>query len=118
MQFLITNIGKEDVLLRYPWLSTFEPKFSGTHRTIDKKALPVVIKSTRLEVNKDVLAHLLSETDKFDITATLEEQCAIKSTAMDLAIAAGPAKEVNIPKEYKKFAKVFSKEESSKFPLK
>ena len=118
MQFLITDIGKEDVLLGYPWLSAFEPKFSWTHGTIDKKALPVVIKSKRLEFNKDILTHLLSETDKFNIIATLEEQCVIKSMATDLAITAGPAKEVAIPKEYKEFAKVFSKEESRKFPPK
>ena len=118
MQFLVTDIGKEDVLLRYPWLSTFEPKFSWTHGTIDEKALLVVIKSKQPEINKAVLAHLLSEMDKYNIITTLEEQCAIKSMATDLAITAGPAKEVAIPKEYKEFAKVFSKEESCKFPPK
>jgi hypothetical protein len=100
MQFLITNIGKEDVLLGYPWLSAFEPKFSWTHGTIDEKVLPVVIKSKRPEINKEVLTHLLSETNKYNIIATPEEQCTIKSMATILAIAAGPAKEVVIPKEY------------------
>jgi hypothetical protein len=118
MRFLITDIGKEDVLLRYPWLSAFEPKFSWTHGTINEKALPVVIKSKRPEFSKEVLAHLLSETDKHNIIATLEQQCTIRSMATDLAIATGPVKEVAIPKEYEKFAKVFSKEESHKFPPK
>ena len=45
MRFLITDIGKEDVLLVYLWLSAFKPKFSWTHGMIDEKALPVVIKS-------------------------------------------------------------------------
>ena len=27
MRFLVTNIGHEDILLGYPWLATFEPKF-------------------------------------------------------------------------------------------
>ncbi len=28
MRFLITDLGIEDVILGYPWLSTFEPQFS------------------------------------------------------------------------------------------
>jgi hypothetical protein len=31
MRFLITDIGREDVLLGYPWLSTYEPRFSWKH---------------------------------------------------------------------------------------
>ena len=27
MQFLVTDIGNKDILLGYPWLATFEPKF-------------------------------------------------------------------------------------------
>ena len=27
MRFLVTDIGNEDILLGYPWLATFEPKF-------------------------------------------------------------------------------------------
>ena len=28
MHFLVTDIGNEDILLGYPWLATYEPKFS------------------------------------------------------------------------------------------
>jgi hypothetical protein len=52
MRFLVTNIGKEDVLLGYPWLSAFEPKFSWTHGTIDENALPVVIKANDQKLTK------------------------------------------------------------------
>jgi hypothetical protein len=27
MRFLITDIGREEILLGYPWLATFEPRF-------------------------------------------------------------------------------------------
>ena len=27
MKFLVTDLGGEDLILGYPWLSTFEPKF-------------------------------------------------------------------------------------------
>jgi hypothetical protein len=31
MRFLITDIGSKDMLLGYPWLASFEPKFSWRH---------------------------------------------------------------------------------------
>jgi len=43
MCFLITNIGNKDIVLGYPWLSTFEPQFDWTHTVIHEGALPVVI---------------------------------------------------------------------------
>jgi len=45
MQFLITNIRNEDIVLGYPWLSTFEPQFNWTHVVINEQALPIVIQS-------------------------------------------------------------------------
>jgi hypothetical protein len=50
MCFLITNIRSEDLLLGYPLLASFEPKFSWRHAVIDKQALPVVISSINLQV--------------------------------------------------------------------
>ena len=47
MRFLITDIGREDVLLGYPWLATYEPRFSWKHGTIDETHLPVVLKTIR-----------------------------------------------------------------------
>jgi predicted aspartyl protease len=43
MCFLITDIGHEDILLGYPWLSAYEPQFSWHHSTIDKKQLPIIL---------------------------------------------------------------------------
>jgi hypothetical protein len=36
MRFLITDIGSKDLLLGYPWLATFKPKFNWQHAVIDK----------------------------------------------------------------------------------
>ena len=35
MHFLVSNIGREDAILGYPWLAAFEPQFSWNHATID-----------------------------------------------------------------------------------
>ena len=43
MCFLITGLGNEDLILGYPWLSTFEPQFNWTNGAIDTQYLLVVI---------------------------------------------------------------------------
>jgi hypothetical protein len=35
MHFLITDIGQEEILLRYPWLATFKPIFDWKSTTIE-----------------------------------------------------------------------------------
>src|SRR6266404_3013978 len=44
MRFLVTDLGVEDVILGYPWLSTFKPQFSWKDATVDMNILPVVIR--------------------------------------------------------------------------
>ena len=45
MRFLVTSLGSEDLILGYPWLTTFEPQFNWTNGVIDTSYLPVVIQS-------------------------------------------------------------------------
>jgi hypothetical protein len=60
MRFLITDIGREDVLLRYPWLSMYEPRFSWKHGTIDESNLPIVLRTINPNERRDVVARYLS----------------------------------------------------------
>ena len=43
MRFYITNIGKEDIFLGYPWLAAYEPRFNWKDATIREEVLPVII---------------------------------------------------------------------------
>ena len=43
MRFLITDLGNEDLILGYPWLANFEPKFSWSEGVIDTSYLPIII---------------------------------------------------------------------------
>jgi len=43
IRFLIMNIRNKGILLGYPWLAAFEPKFDWKSATINEKALPMVI---------------------------------------------------------------------------
>jgi hypothetical protein len=45
MRFLVTDIGNKEVLLGYPWLATFEPRFNWRSAVIDKRILPIIISS-------------------------------------------------------------------------
>jgi hypothetical protein len=120
MRFLITDIGKEDILLGYPWLSTYEPGFSWRHATIDEKALPVIIRTVNPTIARyrPVIASGMSEESKQQIITELDEVQQvhqIRNAATEFAIQAHAKeekKEVVIPPEYQRFAKVFNEEES------
>ena len=45
MCFLITSLGNEDLILGYPWLTTFKLQFNWTNGVIGTSYLPIVIPS-------------------------------------------------------------------------
>jgi hypothetical protein len=119
MRFLITDIGSEDLLLGYPWLATFEPKFNWRHTVIDEQMLPVIISSVnpRIIRPQPVIARLMTNNEKQSIVRTLETQSQSGGVSTELAIQAGQnTKAATIPPEYAKFHKLFSDTESSQFP--
>jgi hypothetical protein len=122
MRFLITDIGREDVFLGYPWLSTYKPRFSWRHGTIDESNLPIVLRTINPNDRKDVVLRYLSTDECAEIVAELErdvggEPPTIRNASVELAVATQQyTKKVEILKEYQKFAKVFSEEELQRFP--
>jgi len=118
MRFLITNIGQEDVVLGYPWLAAYEPKFNWKYATIDESTLPIVLRSVNPQLAPE---SIIAQTDseKKEIVAMLELESSIKTTATELAIQAQQyTTKKEVPKEYGDFAKVFSEEESKRYPPK
>ena len=122
MRFLITDIGREDVLLGYPWLAAYEPCFSWKHGTIDEGNLLVVLKTIQPTDRRDILTHYLSTETWNTIVAQLGEEShhgspVIRSAAVELAVAAGQqTMKIVILDEYQQFVALFSKEESQHFP--
>ena len=45
MHFLVTDLGDNNLILGYPWLLTFEPKFSWHNGVINTHFLPIIIQS-------------------------------------------------------------------------
>ena len=117
MRFLVTNIGNEDILLRYPWLATFEPKFGWKDAVIETQALPIIIASTIPVDARLVIAGLQTPEEKNNIVQELEETTTIRGIATELAIQAGEgSKKVEIPAVYEQFKRLFSEEASQQFP--
>ena len=133
MRFLVTDLGLEDMILGYPWLAAFEPKFSWKDAVIDTTSLPIVIRSLdwRSLVIRPTIAHIdndpiisrivtetLSDKEKDDIVRELEqENCISANISTQLANDASQyTKTVDIPSEYQRHSRVFSEEEANRFP--
>ena len=119
MRFYITNIGKEDLFLGYPWLAAYEPRFIWKDATIGEEALPLIICSINPTIPRlrPTIACTALEDLKLLILHQLEEQCSLRTTSTDLAIKAGQyTQKVEIPPQYQEFANVFSKQELQRFP--
>jgi hypothetical protein len=119
MRFLVTDIGREEILLGYPWLATFEPEFNWKSATIDSRLLPVIISSVNPQIarSQPVIASIMTDEEKTSIVQQLEDECTINGISTDLAIQAGEQqKAAEIPDKLKEFTKVFSDEASQRFP--
>src|SRR6266702_2289603 len=101
--FLITNIGNEDLILRYPWLATFEPQFNWASAVIHEKVLPIVIRSINPQIpGKDpIIAGSQVQSSYLRVT-----------TSTELAIKAQQYTQKAMIPHYQQFNKIFSKEES------
>ena len=126
MQFLVTSLGNEDLILGYPWLSTFKPQFNWTNGVIDTSYLPVVIRSIDWKTLKvrPVIAATPDETAPMTRIqrAYVHEELARESNAWanistELAQKAGQYTEkVAVPPQYQQYARVFDEEASHRLP--
>ena len=82
MCFYITNIGKEDIFLRYPWVATYEPRFKWRDATIGEEVLSVIICSINLHIPRPrpTIAWTSLEDLKARIIQQLEEQSCLHTT--------------------------------------
>ena len=77
VRFLVTDIGSEDLLLGYPWLAMFKPKFGWKDAIIETRALPIIITSMHPIDSQTVIAGLQTQEEKEVIVQELEEATTI-----------------------------------------
>jgi hypothetical protein len=100
MRFFLTNLGKQKVILGYPWFTAVQPIIDWAKGWIAYKQLPVVIKA---KLWRPLMrAHTAAASDR----QTLASKLAEKHTTQPLLI----------PSEYCQHTFVFSKAESKQFP--
>ena len=119
MCFLVADLGREDLLLGYPWLATFEPTLHWRTATIHEKILPIVISSINPKriPRFPVIATTHTEEEKMCIVHELEQDCTIRGISTELDIQAKKQQEKTVvPVEYSSFNRLFSEEASQRFP--
>ena len=103
MNFLVTDIGNEEVLLGYPWLATYEPRISWRLVAPTGDVLPIIIRSQANQTLPDPSQPV--------------PESHVHTTAMELAITAQkPDTEVTLPPKYAKFISLFNEEASHRLP--
>ena len=112
LRFFLTNIGGQDVILGYPWFVAIEPKIVWGRGWIDYTHLPIVMRTHDAQLARMVTrtiqrwrplrARLTQARDRQTLASKLAEQTQPKITIL--------------PECYKRHARVFSEEESQRFP--
>ena len=125
MRFLITSLGNKDLILGYPWLTTFEPQFNWTNGVIDTSYLPIVVRSLDWKTLK-IRPTIATTTEEEPMTIIqwahaydiLDQESNIwANISTELAQKVGQyTKEVEIPPHYQQFARVFNEEASHRLP--
>ena len=127
MKFLVTDLGGEDLILGYPWLSTFEPKFRWRDAAIDTSFLPIIIRSLdwRKSQVKPVIARIIKgrriwaqrQYRQEAIFRELERESSLKGISIELSREASKfTEEEKVPEEYQRHANIFDPVESKKLP--
>ncbi len=117
LRFLITNLGKDEVILGYPWLTAFEPLIHWKDATLDKEYQPVVISSIKPE---EVQAAAIWTEEEWDALNSEEDEpyamLRKTTTASELAQKAMDKTqktfEQMVPEEYRRHARTFNEQES------
>ena len=125
MKFLVTDLGGEDLILGYPWLSTFKPKFRWRDASIDTSFLPIIIRSVdwRKSRIKPVIARIVkgrrirTQQQREAIFQELERESSLKGISIELSREASKfTQEVEVPDEYQRHMHIFDPVESKKLP--
>jgi hypothetical protein len=107
LQFFLSNLGENKVILGYPWFAAFQPRINWKRGSIDHGQLPIIFHSTDAPQAR-FLSHWINkprtiQTNKIYICRLVADP---KETLDN----------PNIPSQYCIYLRVFSEEAPHKFP--
>ncbi len=129
--FLITNLGKDKVILGYPWFTAFEPKICWREVTLEEEYQPVVI--TTINTHEEMIESAIWALETYELDKEAWEQLLQQeeepfimlwktTTASELVQKAMDHTkntfEQMVTSRYHQHHKVFSEEASHQFPPK
>ena len=126
MCFLITDLGEDEIVLRYPWLAAFQPCINWKNAMLDEEEQPLVIRTLDPSLDKEVARirnawiscaeDLAKPGEEVFVQKLDNEQIRKASTSTQLAAKAKPQEEKTwdwiVPPQNHKWRKVFSKKEA------
>jgi len=105
-KFFVTNLGKEQAILGYPWLEEFNPEINWRDGKLNRTRVKL---KTPTAVTKEQLKNHIRQMEVKEIRkTTVAQQMAEKHF--------NRANKTDIPPEYQIHAKVFSEKEAERFP--
>ena len=139
-RFFLTDLGKQKVILEYPWFAAMQPKVDWAHAWINYEQLPVILRTSdahkatftpakdcisRVKASFKNLAKKLQKIQREDrmfvtrvyiepqITSTSHQQTQASKLAEQEQRTKKPTP---LPKHYQRHAHVFSEQEAQRFP--
>lgn len=124
LHFLITNLGQEEAILGYPWLTTFKPKFHWQDATLDREYQPVIISTIGQNIEDPRVCATMTEEEWEDVLrmdddepyALIQRTTTASELAQRVADKTVWTFEEMVPEEYHQHCKVFSEEQAQQFP--
>jgi hypothetical protein len=107
LQFFLSNLGENKVILGYPWFTAFQPQIDSKRGWIDHSQLPIIIRTP-----DTARARFLPRQTNRIRTSCTETICICRLIEEPRHTSENP----NIPPHYCTFSRVFSEEVSHKLP--
>jgi Reverse transcriptase (RNA-dependent DNA polymerase) len=107
LQFFLSNLGENKVILGYPWFAAFQPRINWKRGWIDHNQLPVILRTP-----DTARAQFIPRQINKIRTSCPETIYICRLVAESRHTSENP----NIPPHYSSFSRVFSEEASHEFP--
>jgi len=104
LRFFLSDLGDNKAILGYPWFAAVQPKIDWQRGWLDHSQLPLIFRATNA-----ARAQFVSRVRNIPRTSP-KRRTQVNATAF------GYTADTKVPPQYAQFTKVFSEEESHKFP--